>query len=246
MKQFSPKIYPEWGELIAELPLNKQAEIFNAIIKYPTVEIDSGVWRFIKSQIDRDFEEFDKRCKKNGETSRNYWKQKRYPNDTERYPNDTERYPERERERERERESERESEREEVAASVAPPPSSKTKRACRFENSEYCFDSLPDSFAQEAEKLGFENVAEKEYLNFRDYWISKSGQDATKTNWPATWRNWLRRSSQYGGSGGAAVRTEAVRSDDRPPERRVGTPEWFAAERAKLEAEEKAKRENDA
>lgn len=107
-------------------------------------------------------------------------------------------------------------------------------------------DTLPESFLEEAEKQGFGSVAEREYPAFRDYWISKSGKDATKLDWLATWRNWLRNSCKYGGSGGAAVRTEAVRSDDRPPERRVGTPEWFAAERAKLEAEEKAKRENDA
>lgn len=32
-------------------------------------------------------------------------------------------------------------------------------------------------------------VAEK----FRDYWVAKSGKDATKTDWEATWRNWVRR-----------------------------------------------------
>ena len=27
---------------------------------------------------------------------------------------------------------------------------------------------------------------------FRDYWVSVPGQKATKTNWEATWRNWVR------------------------------------------------------
>jgi uncharacterized protein YdaU (DUF1376 family) len=27
---------------------------------------------------------------------------------------------------------------------------------------------------------------------FKDYWIAKTGKDATKANWLATWRNWLR------------------------------------------------------
>jgi hypothetical protein len=27
---------------------------------------------------------------------------------------------------------------------------------------------------------------------FRDYWLSKTGKDATKINWQATWRNWCR------------------------------------------------------
>lgn len=34
---------------------------------------------------------------------------------------------------------------------------------------------------------------------FRDYWISKSGKDATKRDWSATWRNWIRNCDRYGG-----------------------------------------------
>ena len=96
-KQFSPHIYPEWGELIADLSIDKQAAIFQAILQYPNIDVDCGVWRFIKSQIDKDFEIFNARCKKNGEISRNYWKEKnnieRIPNDIERIPNDIERIP---------------------------------------------------------------------------------------------------------------------------------------------------------
>lgn len=36
-----------------------------------------------------------------------------------------------------------------------------------------------------------ENEAEK----FRDFWLAKSGRDATKLDWAATWRNWIRRST---------------------------------------------------
>lgn len=43
-KQFSPRLYPEWGELLSDLPAEKQAEIFNAILKYPNVELNSGIW----------------------------------------------------------------------------------------------------------------------------------------------------------------------------------------------------------
>lgn len=28
---------------------------------------------------------------------------------------------------------------------------------------------------------------------FRDYWIAKPGQSGVKTDWEATWRNWVRR-----------------------------------------------------
>lgn len=33
---------------------------------------------------------------------------------------------------------------------------------------------------------------------FRDYWSAKSGKDATKTNWLATWRNWIRNQKAPG------------------------------------------------
>ena len=72
------------------MPVEKQAAIFQAILQYPNIDVDCGVWRFIKSQIDKDFEDFNARCKKNGEISRNYWKEK---NDTDRIPNDTDRIP---------------------------------------------------------------------------------------------------------------------------------------------------------
>lgn len=75
-KQFSPRIYPEWGELISDLSPEKQAQIFNAILKYPNEDVDSGVWRFIKSQIDKDYLEFVERANKNKETIQNYWKKK--------------------------------------------------------------------------------------------------------------------------------------------------------------------------
>lgn len=31
---------------------------------------------------------------------------------------------------------------------------------------------------------------------FRDYWLGKSGKDATKTDWQATWRNWVRKAME--------------------------------------------------
>lgn len=35
-----------------------------------------------------------------------------------------------------------------------------------------------------------------EVEKFRDYWLAKPGKDGRKTDWPATWRNWARRSSE--------------------------------------------------
>lgn len=48
---------------------------------------------------------------------------------------------------------------------------------------------------------------------FRDHWHSKTGADARKTDWAATWRNWVRRESDWGqrsrGGGGAPRLTPA-------------------------------------
>jgi hypothetical protein len=37
------------------------------------------------------------------------------------------------------------------------------------------------------------DVAAQEAVKFRDYWVAKPGPSATKLDWPATWRNWIRR-----------------------------------------------------
>lgn len=34
-----------------------------------------------------------------------------------------------------------------------------------------------------------------EHAKFTDYWTAKSGKDATKTDWDATWRNWMRKAA---------------------------------------------------
>ena len=34
-------------------------------------------------------------------------------------------------------------------------------------------------------------------LQFRDYWTAKAGANGTKLDWDATWRNWIRRSSEF-------------------------------------------------
>lgn len=34
-----------------------------------------------------------------------------------------------------------------------------------------------------------------EVEKFRDYWHAKTGQGATKRDWPATWRNWIRNAN---------------------------------------------------
>jgi hypothetical protein len=36
--------------------------------------------------------------------------------------------------------------------------------------------------------------------SFKDYWIAKAGKDGLKTDWDATWRNWVRNEKALGGA----------------------------------------------
>ena len=65
--------------------------------------------------------------------------------------------------------------------------------------------SLPRAWGQWAISEGYaEAVVRVEAEKFRDYWISKSGKDAAKLDWFATWRNWLRGCSKQSSQRGQA------------------------------------------
>lgn len=79
------------------------------------------------------------------------------------------------------------------------------KRACR----------LPEDFPREIEiqwaKANEPAVdAKREAAKFRDYWKGKSGKDATKADWPATWRNWIRKAAEWRKPTGDDARNDAV------------------------------------
>lgn len=61
--------------------------------------------------------------------------------------------------------------------------------------------------------LNIDDEAEK----FRDYWHGVAGADARKADWPATWRNWIRRAAAP--KGGAASSPAA--SGAPPPKRDI-------------------------
>lgn len=54
---------------------------------------------------------------------------------------------------------------------------------------------IPDDFAPDLDWAAANGLARNhaviEAAKFRDYWTGKGG-NATKTDWPATWRNWVR------------------------------------------------------
>lgn len=46
---------------------------------------------------------------------------------------------------------------------------------------------------------------EAELARFRDHWAAKTGADASKADWQATWRNWVRKAVEFGpGRNGAS------------------------------------------
>jgi hypothetical protein len=59
-------------------------------------------------------------------------------------------------------------------------------------------ERIPDGFPAEPElswaKAEFPAInANSESAKFRDYWVGVPGQKGVKLDWPATWRNWIRR-----------------------------------------------------
>ena len=91
---------------------------------------------------------------------------------SERYQSDA---PETETEREKEGEKEKKTQRgTRLPADCLLPP----------EWADFCKHQRPDL------------VPRQVFDEFRDYWIAQPGQKGVKTDWDATWRNWVRRQNQ--------------------------------------------------
>lgn len=72
----------------------------------------------------------------------------------------------------------------------APTPKKVSNRGTRLSED---WD-LPSEWGEWAEKKGMTREAIiRECDKFKDYWIGKSGANATKSDWGATWRNWVRK-----------------------------------------------------
>jgi hypothetical protein len=53
---------------------------------------------------------------------------------------------------------------------------------------------VPPDWIDEAQRMGLaRDRALVEAQKFVDHWTAATGQNATKRNWRATWRNWVRR-----------------------------------------------------
>jgi hypothetical protein len=69
----------------------------------------------------------------------------------------------------------------------APLPSAQTKRGCRIPAD---FTVTPEMVAWARDRCP-QVDGKLETEKFVNHWQGKSGKDATKVDWPATWRNWM-------------------------------------------------------
>lgn len=73
-----------------------------------------------------------------------------------------------------------------------PNRSGKPRGSARGSRIDPSWTPTPTDYAfASKEGLSREEI-NREADRFRDYWTAKSGRDACKTDWAATWRNWLR------------------------------------------------------
>lgn len=76
---------------------------------------------------------------------------------------------------------------------VSAPKGAETSRGTRLPD-----DWRPDhqGFGYAMQTLGPNVDPERELDRFRDYWRAVPGAKGRKADWPATWRNWIRRASE--------------------------------------------------
>lgn len=89
---------------------------------------------------------------------------------------------------------------------AAPPPAKPDPKGAR----------LPEDWRPEGElrQWTLDTIAEKgssvsaghELERFRDYWRSQPGAKGRKADWPATWRNWIRKAIDMEGKGNGPYR----------------------------------------
>lgn len=93
-----------------------------------------------------------------------------------------------------------EEERKEVAAEVAA--ATKDAPASGRKGTRLPADWEPSAKNEkDALELGLPLLAQAiEVRKFRDYWLGKSGRDATKVDWDATWRLWVTRACEQRGA----------------------------------------------
>ena len=85
-----------------------------------------------------------------------------------------------------------------------PPEPAPAKRGRRIPT-----DFVPSEASRKAILDDHPNLdLRREHAKFVDYWTGKSGQNATKVDWDATWRNWMRRAAEHQPTNGVSRRQQ--------------------------------------
>lgn len=82
----------------------------------------------------------------------------------------------------------------------------KRKRGCRIPENFMPTQETIDQIRAEFPYLSSEALI-AEHRKFCDYWNAKTGAQATKMDWDATWRNWMRKSQENVNGRAVAART---------------------------------------
>lgn len=71
---FQPTVRPDWGGVLSYIPVEEKAKILEAIIKYPSIDIDSVFWQeTIKPDLDLQYETFTQQCEMKSRAMRDRW-----------------------------------------------------------------------------------------------------------------------------------------------------------------------------
>ena len=76
-----------------------------------------------------------------------------------------------------------------------PAQKQKSNNGTRIPENWECSKPLGE-WAMNEQGLSYDEV-KNEIFKFKDYWTAKSGKDATKKDWDAVFRNWIRNSKEY-------------------------------------------------
>ena len=132
-------------------------------------------------------------------------------------------------------EQEQEQKKEQVASPSAQPTRAKEDRATRLPADW----TLPDDWRAWAEAERSDIDPATEAAKFRDHWRSQPGVKGRRTDWLATWRNWIRNSWANSRAGPSAPAKKPTAADSFAGKRYEGTPlnELPESIRARVEAE---------
>ncbi|MCK7579851.1 MAG: hypothetical protein MZV65_31940 [Chromatiales bacterium] len=112
----------------------------------------------------------------------------------------------------RNQEQEQEQEQEKERAGVPPPIATRSRSERAPIGTRLTLSALPDDWRQWAITERPDLDADKTWDLFADYWRAKPGKDGRKSDWLATWRNWVRREKPATGPGKTARPTLADRN----------------------------------